>query len=88
MKKLNKKIHFGCKNCEKKTSVEFSNNVKFCFGVTKKQYFPEDYYRFCIEKNKNRNCNDFMREEVFSMLQGLSTILLEHRLKEINQKNE
>lgn len=87
MNKIKKEKHFNCRNCLKKTSVSFSNSVNFCFGLTKKQYFPKDYYRFCIEKNKDRSCNDIMEEELLSMLQGLSTILLEYKLTEIN-KNE
>ncbi len=86
MKKLNKNIHFSCSNCQQKAKVRFSNNVIICSGLTKKQHFPNDYYRFCIEKNKNRSCNDIMEEELLALLQGLSTILLEHKIKKINKK--
>jgi hypothetical protein len=86
MKKLNKEKHFSCKNCDCREQVKFQNKVIFCFGLIKKIYLEEDYYRFCIIKGKKRNANDIMLEELHSMLMGLSSILFHKRLEEINKK--
>jgi hypothetical protein len=83
---LNKKKYWNCKNCNCQEKVRFKNKVLFCFGLVKKPYCKEDYYRFCIIKGKNRNANDIMEEEVQTMLMGLSSILFHKRLKEINKK--
>ena len=86
MKKLNKKTHFNCKNCDCVERIRFKNNVMFCFGLIKNTYHKEDFYRFCIIKGKNRNANEIMLEEMYSMLMGLSSILFQHKLREINKK--
>jgi len=83
---LNKKKHFDCKNCNCQEKVRFKNAVIFCFGLIKKLYDKEDFYRFCIIKKGNRNCNDIMQEELYTLLMGLSSILFHKRLKEINKK--
>ena len=82
---LNKKKHFACKNCKCIEKVEFKNKVIFCFGLIIKRYCKEDYYRFCITKGNKRSANDIMLEEVHSLLMGLSSILFQKRLKEINK---
>ena len=83
---LNKKKHFNCKNCNCIERVRFQNNVVFCFGLVKKTYYKVDNYRFCIIKGTKRNANDIMLEELHSMLMGLSSILFNKRIKEINKK--
>jgi hypothetical protein len=85
MLKLNKKKHFNCKNCICQEKVKFQNNVLFCFGLIKKTYYKEDHYRFCIIKGKKRSANDIMLEELHSMLMGLSRILFQKRLEEVNK---
>lgn len=82
---INKTIHFSCKNCKPSGSVSFKNNVRFCFGFTKTQAKPKDFYRFCIQRNNNRNANDIMTEEVEALLMGLSQLLFLQRLKEVNK---
>jgi hypothetical protein len=57
---LNKPKHFSCKNCDCQGSVTFKNKVRFCFGLVKKTYKPEDYYRYCISKGKSRSINEIM----------------------------
>ena len=86
MLKLNKKKHFNCKNCTCQEKVKFLNDVIFCFGLIKKLYCREDFYRFCIIKGTKRNATDIMLEELHSLLMGLSRILFVKRLKEINKK--
>jgi len=83
---LNKKKHFNCKNCDCKERVRFKNNVFFCFGLIKKTYHKEDNYRFCIIKGKKRDAHEVMLEELYSMLMGLSSILFQKRVREINKK--
>lgn len=83
---LNKKKHFSCKNCNCQEKIKYKNGVLFCFGLIKKLYDKEDFYRFCIIKGKNRNANDIMEEEVQTLLMGLSSILFHKRLKDINKK--
>jgi hypothetical protein len=82
----NKEKHTSCKNCKLKTSIIFKNKVIFCFGLIKKIYSLKDYYRFCIIKNKNRSCTDIMLEEIYTLLNGLSTLLIQKRFEEINKK--
>ena len=83
---LNKIKHCSCKNCDGQTKITFKNHVTFCFGLIKKTHVAEDYYRFCIDKGKNRSVTEIMLEELHSMLLGLSTILFQKRLNEINKK--
>ncbi len=83
--KLNKENHFSCKNCQQKTRVDFNNKVKFCFGLVIKKQHPKDYYRFCIAKEK-RSCTDIMEEELLGLIQGLSTIIADHKFDHINKK--
>jgi hypothetical protein len=88
MLKANKIKHFNCKNCYCKERISFKNNVIFCFGLIKKPNPPCDYYRFCIMKGKKCNINDIMKEELYSMLMGLSSILFKKRLEEINKDEQ
>jgi hypothetical protein len=83
--KLNKKRHFSCKNCNCQEKVRFKNGVLFCFGLVKKPYYKEDDFRFCIIKNKKRNANEVMLEELYTLLMGLSRILFQKRLEDINK---
>ena len=83
---MNKDKHFSCKNCKRIAKTEFSNQVIFCYGLVKNINCPEDYYRFCIEKNKIRNANDIMLEELQSLLMGLSQLMFLQRLKEVNKE--
>ena len=85
-KKLNKTKHFNCKNCACQEKIRFMNNVLFCFGLVKKTYHKEDNYRFCIIKGNKRSANEIMLEEMYAMLMGLSSILFNKRLKEVNKK--
>ncbi len=83
--KFNKKTHFSCKNCRRNSKIEFKNDVNFCFGLVKKPHVPCDKYRFCITKNNSRMSNDIMLEELHCLLFGLSNILFNQRLIEINK---
>jgi len=84
--KLNKKKHFSCNNCECQDRVKFKNEVIFCFGLIKKRYYKEDYYRFCVIKNKKRHSQEIMLEELYTLLMGLSRLLFLKRQREINKK--
>jgi hypothetical protein len=86
--KLNKKKHFDCKNCENIEKVKFKNSVQFCFGLIKKRFYKVDCYRFCIIKKDNRNANDVMIEELYSLLMGLTSILFHKKLKDINKRKK
>jgi len=83
---LNKEKHTSCKNCSSKTKVVFKNNVIFCFGLVKKVYMPKDYYRYCIIKNNNKNCTDITLEELYAMLRGLSEILFDKKIMDVNKR--
>jgi hypothetical protein len=88
MLKLNKIKHFSCKNCDCQDKITFENDIIFCFGLIKKTYHPEDYYRYCIIKNKNRNAQEIMEEELHCLLMGLSRLLFLKRLRDINSKKK
>ena len=85
---LNKEKHFSCNNCERRTRVTFTNKIVFCFGLIKKLYKPKDFYRFCIIRGKNKSANDIMVEELYAMLRGLSEVLFDKRLLDINKRHE
>ena len=84
---MNKK-HTDCNNCSRSFKVTFKNKIIFCFGLVKKLLIPRDYYRFCIIKGTNRSCTEIMLEEVYTLLNGLSQLLIQKRFEEINKKYE
>lgn len=85
---FNKKKHLSCNNCNHKLRITFKNKIIFCFGLIKKIFMPKDYYRFCIIKGTNRSCTDIMLEEIYTLLSGLTTLLIQKRFKDINKKYE
>lgn len=85
---MNKFKHYSCKNCIKYSHVSFKNKVCFCFGLVKKLNKPDDFYRFCIMKGKQRHSNEIMLEEMYAMLQGLTMILVQKHFKDINKKHD
>lgn len=76
----------SCNNCRKQSRYIFKNDVIFCFGLVKNKYKKPDEYRYCIEKNKQRTCSELMLEELYAMLQGLSTILTVNQIEKTNKK--
>ena len=84
--KMNKKKHLSCKNCNRKCSVKFKNDLIFCFGLVKKLYKSTDCYRYCIIKNKTKNCTEIMLEEIYTLIRGLSELLITKRIEETNKK--
>ena len=42
--------------------------------------------KVCIMKNDNRNCTDIMLEEVYTMLSGLSRLLLDKKIKDLSKR--
>lgn len=82
---MNKEKHTSCRNCEQRQRVIFKN-VIFCFGLIKKRHKPKDYYRFCILKGDNKNCTDIMLEEIYSLLSGLSKLLLDKKIKDLSKR--
>jgi len=84
---FNKEKHLSCENCEMKCKVIFKN-LFFCFGLVKKLYEPNDYYRYCIVKGDNKNCTEIMLEEVYAILNGLSSLLINKRHKDILKRKK
>jgi len=83
---LSKKKHFDCKNCKCASKVIFKNKVIFCTGLVKNPNPLCDNFRFCISKGTKRSVNDIMELELLSLIQGLSTILFNKKIKDVNKK--
>jgi len=72
------KTHFTCKNCQVGSKVTYKNGALFCAGLVKHPYPECDKWRFCISKDDKHYAFDVMFEEALSIVQVMSTALLQY----------
>ena len=82
------KTHFNCKNCTRTARVSFANDVKLCFGLVKKVYKPNDFYRYCLHRGKDISKSDIMYEEALAIIMGISHILTDKAVIDSKLKYE
>lgn len=76
---MKNKKHFGCKNCIKQGRMMFRNDTFICAGLIKHLKIKNDFYRLCISKYGHKY--DLMGEEVLAIVNLLTDLLVEHKLK-------